>query len=120
MASCSMPFETPAAQDRRQHGEMSARFVARSNELLERQGRGNATGAQRRALPMPGEDEAEGEAEDGSDDADHASVNSFSSAARSIHPSVAGSTVSLSCSDVTIGAGDATNYWDYCHRYIRK
>ena len=116
MASCSMRFETPAAQDRRQHGEMSARFVARSNELLERQGRGNATGAQRRALPMPGEDEVE----DGSDDADHASVNSFSSAARSIHPSVAGSTVSLSCSDVTIGAGDATDYWDYCHRYIRK
>ena len=37
--------------------------------------------------------------------------------ARSLHPSVAGSAASRACSEATIGAGDATDYWDYAHRW---
>ena len=36
--------------------------------------------------------------------------------ARSVHPSIAGSDVSSACSLSTIGAGDATDYWDFAHR----
>ena len=36
--------------------------------------------------------------------------------ARSMHPSESGSRCSQACSEATIGAGDATEYWDYSHR----
>jgi hypothetical protein len=31
---------------------------------------------------------------------------------------MAGSVVSRACSETTIGAGDVTNYWDFCHRMV--
>lgn len=61
--------------------------------------------------------------EDGSSAAgdDLASVASgLSLGGRSLHPSVAGTAVSMACSEVTIGAGDATGYWDYQHREVTK
>lgn len=45
---------------------------------------------------------------------------SVASAARSLHPSVANTSVSIACSEVTIGAGDDTGYWDYQHRVTTR
>jgi len=45
---------------------------------------------------------------------------SMMSHAPSLHPSMAGSVVSMACSEVTIGAGDNTGYWDYLHRKTIK
>ena len=160
---------------------LSAAFVKRQNGLLERRGRANATGTQRRA-ELWSEEEASG---DHVNEDDGASVLSSTvsggisvsaslyarlpasvcaptntrshclcvcvcvcarraapplqaccgrwdqrcgvsvtgatvlcvAVARSLHPSVAGSAASRACSEATIGAGDATDYWDYAHRW---
>uniref|UniRef100_A0A7S1CF73 Uncharacterized protein n=1 Tax=Bicosoecida sp. CB-2014 TaxID=1486930 RepID=A0A7S1CF73_9STRA len=50
-----------------------------------------------------------------------ASRASRASYAPSLHPSVAGHTVvSMACSEATIGAGDATGYWDFAHRSVER
>lgn len=87
-------------------------FAARQDGLLQRQGRTNATGASRTAVEWGGGDDEE---PDGMSTASGAF-----SVAPSLHPSMAGSTVSHACSEVTIGAGDDTGYWDFCHRAATK
>jgi len=64
-----------------------------------------------------GDDEMLNEDEDGG-----ASVGgrSMMSHAPSLHPSIAHSQVSMACSEVTIGAGDNTGYWDFAHRVSTK
>ena len=61
-------------------------------------------------------DEEEDDMDERGDTASEYSRTSVNSMARSIHPSVAGSALSQACSDTTIGAGDATDYWDFAHR----
>lgn len=87
-------------------------FMERHEALLVKNGRANATSLGRVAAPMILLDPEEGE--DGGDGT--ASVASRASKAPSLHPSMAGSTYSLACSEVTVGAGDDTGYWDFQHR----
>ena len=47
-----------------------------------------------------------------------ASATSSASRAPSLHPSMAGTAVSMACSEDTIGAGDDTEYWDFQHRTV--
>ena len=47
-----------------------------------------------------------------------ASATSSASRAPSLHPSIAGTAVSVACSEDTIGAGDDTEYWDFQHRTV--
>ena len=54
--------------------------------------------------------------DDDGDVDDAASAATRQSLARSVHPSCVGSAISMACSEATIGAGDATGYWDYMHR----
>lgn len=76
---------------------------------MERQGAVVARAASRHAeLP---EDSELADTSDGA-----ASDTTRLSRAPSLHPSVSGSTVSIGCSLLTIGAGDKTLYWDYQHR----
>ena len=86
----------------------SLQFQARQEAAAARQGRANAGSASRAAAPMPLDD-------DGDVD-DAASAATRQSLARSVHPSCVGSAISMACSEATIGAGDATGYWDYMHR----
>ncbi|CAD7931904.1 unnamed protein product [Amoebophrya sp. A25] len=83
--------------------------VNRSEALLIRRGRGNATSSSRRAIVQP-EPDLDGNDHDGA-----STTASRWSAAPSLHPSLAGAQ-SVACSEVTIGAGDETLYWDYQHR----
>ena len=85
-------------------------FAERQDAAAVRQGRANATAGSRRAVETP----LVAEPDDGADGA--ASVATRFSNAPSLHPSLAGSCVSAACSEVTIGAGDETGYWDYQHR----
>ena len=62
-------------------------------------------------------DGAEGAADGGSQD-DAASSTTTASRAPSLHPSLAGTAISMACSDATIGAGDDTEYWDFRHRAV--
>jgi hypothetical protein len=91
-------------------------FHARQEAHLAKQGRSNATSSSRRRAAMPdgaaGGDDADG----GWDDA--ASATTTASRAPSLHPSLAGSSISQACSEVTIGAGDDTEYWDFQHRTV--
>ena len=57
----------------------------------------------------------EGEASNATDDLASV-VSGLSLGGRSLHPSIAGTAISMACSEVTIGAGDDTGYWDYKHR----
>ena len=86
----------------------SLQFQARQEAAAARQGRANAGSASRAAAPMPLD--AEGDVDDA------ASAATRQSLARSVHPSCVGSAISMACSEATIGAGDATGYWDYMHR----
>ena len=90
-------------------------FYARQEALLARQGRTNATSSSRQRAAMP--DGAEAAVDDGTQD-DAASSTTTASRAPSLHPSLAGTTISMACSDVTIGAGDDTEYWDFQHRVV--
>ncbi len=87
-------------------------FDARQEAHLAKQGRTNATSSSRQRAEMP--DGLEGN--DGLNDA--ASVTTSASRTPSLHPSLAGTTLSQACSDVTIGAGDDTEYWDFQHRAV--
>ncbi len=100
-------------------------FMKRQEEQLMRKGRYNAASASRMAVPMP--DESMGF--DGEDDSGNRiggggnatySVASRVSNAPSLHPSMAGTMVSMACSEMTIGAGDDTNYWDFQHRTVER
>ena len=79
-----------------------------------RKGLGNAARGSRVAVPMPGEevDDDEPFGNDG------ATMASRVSRAPSLHPSMAGTTISMACSEYTIGAGDDTGYWDFQHRTV--
>ena len=93
----------------------SSSFQARQEAACVKRGRANATAGSRHAAEMPTE-EAASHADD-----DLASVASgLSLGGRSLHPSVAGTTISMACSEVTIGAGDDTGYWDYKHREVTR
>eukprot|EP00392_Amoebophrya_sp_AT5.2_P010235 g10288.t1 len=85
-------------------GTKNKPLLSRSDEQLIRQGRGVATAASRRAVPMV--------------ELEVATRRTTFSAAPSLHPSLAHSGVaqSVACSETTIGAGDDTPYWDYQHR----
>eukprot|EP00913_Durusdinium_trenchii_P003530 g3266.t1 len=82
-------------------------FRERQEALLAKQGRLNATAASRHAVPM---EEAE------TDDL-RSAAGSVASKAPSLHPSVASS---MGLSEVTLGAGDDTAYWDFQHRKVEK
>lgn len=85
-------------------------WISRQDEMLIRQGRANAAAASRVAAPMPDAPPSpDGDQQSGEQFNDAASVVSTPS----LHPSVARS---IACSESTIGAGDATLYWDYQHR----
>jgi len=91
----------------------SAGFQRRAEESLNRSGRWNATASSRteEVLELEGSDD-----EDGGGCAASVGARSIISHAPSLHPSIALSSMSRGCSDVTIGAGDNTEYWDYAHR----
>eukprot|EP00747_Dinoflagellata_sp_TGD_P163606 gnl/TRDRNA2_/TRDRNA2_182445_c0_seq1.p1 gnl/TRDRNA2_/TRDRNA2_182445_c0~~gnl/TRDRNA2_/TRDRNA2_182445_c0_seq1.p1 ORF type:complete len:313 (+),score=48.80 gnl/TRDRNA2_/TRDRNA2_182445_c0_seq1:111-1049(+) len=90
-------------------------FLARQESLLIKRGRGNATRASRTAIPLLDAEEIE----DGADEASQAgSMASRCSKAPSLHPSAGG--VSLGLSEVSIGAGDDTGYWDFQHRTVKS
>ena len=106
-------FSSAPATSSRQRGGLSSGFVARNDAMLARAGRANAAAGSRVAEPMF---DADG-GDDADDDDDGArSVASRASRAPSMHPSMAGTVVSRACSESTVGAGDATEYWDYQHR----
>ena len=91
-------------------GGRSADFNARMDRHLQVTGRTNAVGSSRQKAQLL-LDDGDASAAD-----DSASVYSRFSHAPSLHPSVAGSVMSEACHSETIGAGDATAYWDYQHR----
>jgi hypothetical protein len=94
----------------------SNNFRARSEAALIRRGRANATSSSRVAQPMV-YDEDGGNDEDMGESGSVASYRSMASQAPSLHPSVM-SSYSAACSEVTVGAGDETGYWDYRHRVV--
>lgn len=89
-------------------------FEERSQAHLERQGRSNAAGSSRVAERALDDDDDLDE-----DDGARSTMSKFSHAP-SLHPSMRSRAVSEACSTATIGAGDATRYWDYCHRVTEK
>eukprot|EP00927_Polykrikos_kofoidii_P070813 TRINITY_DN67197_c0_g1_i1.p1 TRINITY_DN67197_c0_g1~~TRINITY_DN67197_c0_g1_i1.p1 ORF type:complete len:342 (+),score=46.02 TRINITY_DN67197_c0_g1_i1:73-1098(+) len=91
-------------------------FCRRQDTHLARTGRDNAIAASRQAVQLPAAEEDDMAI--GNDGA--ASTVSVASITCSLHPSVAGSTRSMGCSETTIGAGDDTGYWDYQHRSATK
>jgi hypothetical protein len=104
-------------------------FTARQEAHLLKQGRSNAVSASRTAVAWDGAaaggrgDENYDDDDDDDDGADGGASTAPSTAmsmAPSLHPSMAGSTVSRACSEATIGAGDDTGYWDFCHRAAGK
>ena len=92
-------------------------FAERQDMAAIKSGRGNATAASRQRVEMPTVSFGM-EADDGTDGA--ASSATRFSCAPSLHPSMAGTAVSMACSEVTIGAGDDTAYWDFQHRCAEK
>jgi hypothetical protein len=120
-------FSAPRAQRPHHDGTSSRRygratggrgpdgeFYARQEAHLAKQGRSNATSSSRQRAAMP--DSLEGAHEGLLDDA--ASSTTTASRAPSLHPSLAGTAISQACSEVTIGAGDDTEYWDFQHRAV--
>ena len=93
----------PKAKPRARSRAPSQGFVSRQEKHLLRHGRANASSFSRRAVEMELGDEDETYDRDGAQ-----SVASAVSRAPSMHPSVAGTVVSMACSEVTIGAGDDT------------
>lgn len=91
------------------HGRLGKNFAARQEAHLGRTGRINATASSRVKHVLA---EQEGTAED-----DCATVVSTLSHTPSLHPSMTGTIISEACSRETIGAGDATKYWEFqvCH-----
>ena len=79
---------------------MSKGFQDRADAHLMRHGRSNAARASRVAAPMDGGGGGGAAHDDG------ASTASIHSLAPSLHPSMAASSVSIACSEKTIGAGD--------------
>ncbi|GMI20515.1 hypothetical protein TrRE_jg7862 [Triparma retinervis] len=99
----------------------SANFTSRQEKALSRNGQHNASSESRKAEELVfEEDDDEDEHEDGKDGTKSVGGRSMMSHAPSLHPSMAGSVVSQACSEVTIGAGDNTGYWDFCHRKTTK
>ena len=92
----------------------SAGMTARQERHLMRKGLSNAARGSRVAVPMPGEDVDDDEPFGN----DGATMASRASRAPSLHPSMAGTTISMACSEHTIGAGDDTGYWDFQHRTV--
>lgn len=111
-ASASAASASTAASSERVNPLLLS-FSERHEAHLCKTGRSNAASASRHAAPMF-------EVESGEDGGDGASVASRASKAPSIHPSLAGSMVSMACSEATIGAGDDTGYWDFQHRRCEK
>lgn len=95
------------------YGLRRAGFHERQEAHLAKQLRTNATSSSRRRSVMPNGTRSSADADEW-DDA--ASENTSASRAPSLHPSLAGTAISLACSEVTIGAGDDTEYWDFQHR----
>ena len=79
----------------------SSSFQARQDATCARRGRANATASSRHAAEMPTEEEASHAADDLA-----SVVSGLSLGGRSLHPSIAGTAISIACSEVTIGAGD--------------
>ncbi|KAL1495362.1 hypothetical protein AB1Y20_016731 [Prymnesium parvum] len=99
-------------------GGLSSGFVSRQEAHLLRSGRFSATAASR-VKEAVAEFDSEGGGEGGGEEAaESVSRASFFSHTPSLHPSVAGSAMSDACSRETIGAGDATRYWDFQHRAV--
>jgi hypothetical protein len=88
-------------------------FRKRQELHLLKKGRSNATSTSRHRAPMSES------ADDGALD-DSASAATGFSAAPSLHPSMHSVAMSEACSELTIGAGDATEYWDFQHRAVTK
>ena len=77
----------------------SSSFQARQEAACARRGRVNATASSRHAADLPNDNEAP----DAADDL-RSIVSGISLGGRSLHPSDAGTALSLACSEVTIGA----------------
>ena len=100
------PKESKVKANRRASGH-SEGFTRRQEEALAKSGQGNASSASREAEELVFQDELEN---DNDELVDTASMGgrSIISHAPSLHPSMAGSVISMACSEVTIGAGDNT------------
>ena len=118
-----LPPRVPRPPGKSPSHRFSSSFTSRQEKALSRKGQHNASSESRKA------EELVFEGEDGSDDDEHDTGNdgtksiggrSMASHAPSLHPSMAGSVMSQACSEVTIGAGDNTGYWDFCHRKSTK
>lgn len=91
-------------------------FTSRMEATLSRKGMHNAASSSRVTQPMIGCDDAE-DIESGAEDTTSVGGHSVASHAPSLHPSVM-SSYSAGCSEITVGAGDETGYWDYQHRDV--
>ena len=111
---------TTTATTSTSRGGRSKGFDARQEAHLLRQGRSNATSASRATVEWGGDGDDGNGGGDANDDGASVAPSIAASVAPSLHPSMAGSTVSRACSEVTIGAGDDTGYWDFCHRTATK
>ena len=89
---------------------LSKGFIERNELALTRKGQHNAASSSRRT------EDYDNEASQCHEDDDIISNSrSVVSNAPSLHPSIT-SAYSAACSEITIGAGDSTGYWDYQHR----
>ena len=104
------PRKAPAPRAPR--AGMSKGFQDRSDAHLVRHGRSNAARASRVAAPMDdgGGNGGDGGGGGGAAHDDSASTASMLSLAPSLHPSMAASSVSIACSEKTIGAGDEVGW----------
>jgi hypothetical protein len=111
-------------QSQAHYGGKQVAFFERQDRHLQRSGqRLNATASSRTAVPMDGDGGGGDGLDEPLDDSDgqrSSAAGSVVSRASSLHPSLAGSAVSLACSESTIGAGDNTAYWDFQHRAVRR
>ncbi|GMH49673.1 hypothetical protein TrLO_g5849 [Triparma laevis f. longispina] len=97
----------------------SSGFKKRQEEALKRKGQENAGESSRSAEVLIFDDDDASLLED-IDGGASVGGRSMMSHAPSLHPSIAQSQVSMACSEVTIGAGDNTGYWDFAHRVSTK
>jgi hypothetical protein len=96
--------------------QYSKEFIHRQEHALVKKGQGNAANSSRRAVEMEFCDDDEVFGNGGEDGKSVGGRTTFSAAA-SLHPSLR-STYSMACSEITIGAGDNTAYWDFQHRTV--
>ena len=99
---------------KQQQKKFSSGFEQRQQAALIKNGQSNAASSSRVAEII----EYDEEMEEG--DGQSVGGRSMVSHAPSLHPSIAHSTFSLACSEVTIGAGDQTGYWDFMHRSVTQ